>query len=56
MFGRGSPGKMPIVAAVETIKEGRPARIKTRRATALLKKHIKNLAKRIVADRHVVCD
>jgi ISXO2-like transposase domain/Transposase zinc-ribbon domain len=47
--GRGAPGKMPIVAAVETTKDGKPVRIKTRRVKAFSKKHIKNLAKRIVA-------
>jgi hypothetical protein len=29
--GRGSPGKMPFVAAVETTPEGRPIRLKLRR-------------------------
>ena len=29
--GRGSPGKTPIVAAVETTPEGKPIRLKLRR-------------------------
>jgi ribosomal protein L37AE/L43A len=46
--GRGSPGKMPIVAAVETTKDGKPKRLKTRRVKGFSKKHIEGLAKRIV--------
>ena len=46
--GRGSPGKMPIVAAVET-KDGKPVRLKIRRVKRFSKKHIEGLAKRIVA-------
>ena len=47
--GRGSPGKMPIVAAVETTKDGRPARLKIRRVKRFSKKHVEGLVKRIVA-------
>ena len=46
--GRGSPGKMPIVAAVETTKEGRPVRLKIRRVKRFSKKHIEGLVKQIV--------
>jgi hypothetical protein len=35
--GRGAPGKMPIIAAVETTKAGKPVRIKTPRVKAFSK-------------------
>ena len=44
--GRGSPGKMPIVAAVET-KDGKPARLKIRRVKRFDKTRIKIIAQRI---------
>ena len=47
--GRGSPGKMPIVAAVETTKDGKPHRIKLRRVKRFSKNHIEGLARRIIA-------
>jgi hypothetical protein len=46
--GRGSPGKLPIVAAVETTAEGKPKRVKIRRVKRFSKRHIEGLAKRIV--------
>ena len=46
--GRGSPGKMPIVAAVETTKEGRPVRLKIRHVKRFSKKHIEGLVAQIV--------
>ena len=52
--GRGSPGKMPIVAAVETTKEGKPVRLKIRRVKRFSKKHIEGLVKRIVERGAVV--
>ena len=46
--GRGSPGKMPIVAAVETTKDGKPVRLKIRRVKRFSRKHIEGLVKQIV--------
>jgi ribosomal protein L37AE/L43A len=46
--GRGSPGKLPIVAAVETTAEGKPRRVKIRRVKRFSKRHIEGLARRIV--------
>ena len=46
--GRGSPGKMPIVAAVETTKEGKPVRLKLRRVKRFTKKQIAKLTPHIV--------
>jgi transposase-like protein len=46
--GRGSPGKLPIVAAVETTKDGRPVRLKLRRIKRHGKKEIQKLAGMIV--------
>ena len=46
--GRGSPGKVPFVAAVETTADGKPVRVKTRRVKSFSKKHIEALAGRIV--------
>jgi transposase-like protein len=46
--GRGAPGKIPLVAAVET-KDGKPVRLKIRRVKRFSKKHIEGLAKRIIA-------
>jgi transposase-like protein len=45
--GRGSPGKMPIVAAVEITKDGKPVRLKIRRVKRFDKSRIKTIAKRI---------
>jgi hypothetical protein len=44
--GRGSAGKTPIVAAVETTAEGKPIRIKLRRVDGLRRKQIEALARR----------
>jgi hypothetical protein len=46
--GRGSPGKMPIVAAVETTETGKPVRVKIRRVKRFSKKQIERLATHIV--------
>lgn len=42
--GRGSPGKKPVVAAVETTDSGKPVRIRLRRVKRFAKKNIKKLA------------
>jgi transposase-like protein len=47
--GRGSPGKKPIVVAVQTTDEGRPRRIKLRRIARFKRRRVKSLAKRIIA-------
>jgi transposase-like protein len=47
--GRGSPGKRPIVVAVQTIDGGKPARLKLRRIARFKRKRVKSLAKRIIA-------
>jgi transposase-like protein len=44
--GRGSPGKTPIVVAVETTPEGKPIRLKLRRVTGFRRAAIATLAKR----------
>ena len=44
--GRGSPGKTPIVAAVETTLEGKPIRLKLRRVKGFRRTDIVSLAKR----------
>ena len=44
--GRGSPGKTPIVAAVETTPEGKPIRLKLRRVKGFRRAEIASLAKR----------
>ena len=46
--GRGSPGKMPIIAAVETTKDGKPVRLKIRRIQRFGKKEVKALAGKIL--------
>lgn len=43
--GRGSPGKTPIVAAVETTPEGKPIRLKLRRVNGFRRSEIARLAK-----------
>ncbi|WP_414463649.1 IS1595 family transposase [Hyphomicrobium sp. B1] len=47
--GRGSPGKKPIVAAVQTDEKGRPHRIKLSRIARFKRRRVKSLAKRIIA-------
>jgi ribosomal protein L37AE/L43A len=42
--GRGSPGKMAIVVAVETTPSRKPIRVKIRRVKRFSKKHIEGLA------------
>ena len=42
--GRGSPGKIPIIAAVETTPDGKPVRLAFRRIKAFSKVHVKTLA------------
>ena len=46
--GRGSPGKKPIVVAVQTNEKGRPRRIKIRRIARFKRRRMKSLAKRII--------
>ena len=46
--GRGSPGKTPFVAAVETTKDGKAHRVKLRRVRRFTKKNIKKITGRIV--------
>lgn len=48
--GRGSPGKKPIVVAVQTSEDGRPRRMKLRRITRFKRKRVKSLAKRIIVE------
>ena len=47
--GRGSPGKRPIVVAVQTIDGKKPARLKIRRIARFKRKRVKSLVKRIIA-------
>jgi transposase-like protein len=47
--GRGAPGKVPFVAAVETTPEGKPVRLKLRRVTGFRKKEVEKAAKRMLA-------
>lgn len=54
--GRGSPGKRPIVVAVQSA-DGKPARLKVRRIARFKRKRVKSLAKRILAPgAYVVTD
>ena len=46
--GRGSPGKTPFVAAVETTADGKPHRLKLVRVRRFTKKNIKKVTGRIV--------
>ena len=46
--GRGAPGKIPIVIAVETTPEGRPKRLRLRRVKRFNKVEIKKLSQRIL--------
>ena len=48
--GRGSPGKKPIIVAVQTSDDGRPRRIKLRRIARFKRKRVKSIAKRIIAE------
>ena len=48
--GRGSPGKKPIVVAVQTSEDGRPRRIKLRRIARFKRKRVKSIAKKIIAE------
>lgn len=48
--GRGSPGKKPIVVAVQTSEDGRPSRIKLRRIARFKRKRVKSIAKKIIAE------
>src|SRR5262245_10546045 len=48
--GRGSPGKKPIVVAVQTSEDGRPRRIKLRRIARFKRKRVKSLAKGIIIE------
>ena len=47
--GRGSPGKKPIVVAVQTDEKGRPRKIKLRRIARFKRARVQSLAKRIIA-------
>ena len=47
--GRGSPGKKPIIVAVQTDEKGRPQRIKLRRIPRFKRARVKTLARRIIA-------
>jgi transposase-like protein len=47
--GRGSPGKKPIIVAVQTDEKGRPRRIKLRRIARFKRRRVKSLVKRIIA-------
>jgi ribosomal protein L37AE/L43A len=47
--GRGSPGKTPIVVAVETTDDNKPKRIKLRRIARFKRRRVKSLTKRIIA-------
>lgn len=46
--GRGSPGKLPFVAAVETTTEGKPVRLKLRRVRRFKKARIKQATKAMI--------
>ena len=43
--GRGSPGKTPFLAAVETTPEGKPVRLKLRRVTSFCRHAVEGFAK-----------
>ncbi len=44
--GRGSPGKTPFLAAVETTPEGKPVRLKLRRVTSFCSRAVEGFARR----------
>jgi hypothetical protein len=52
--GRGSPGKTPIVAAVETTSEGKPVRLQLRRVKGFRRAEIATLATRNFAPASTV--
>ena len=52
--GRGSPGKKPIVVAVETDDKKRPRRLKIRRIPRFKRARVKALAERIIAPASTV--
>ena len=52
--GRGSPGKTPIVAAVETTPQGRPIRLQLRRVKGFRRAEIATLATRNFAPASIV--
>jgi transposase-like protein len=55
--GRGSPGKTPIIVAVETTDDKKPKRIKLRRIPRFKRKRVKSLTKRIIVpDAQVFTD
>jgi len=47
--GRGSPGKTPFIAAVETTDDGKPKRIRLKRIARFKRKRVKAVTKRIVS-------
>src|SRR6476620_1353810 len=47
--GRGSPGKRPIVVALQSSDGKRPARLRVRRIARFERRRLKSLAKRIIA-------
>lgn len=46
--GRGSPGKLPFVAAVETTQAGKPVRLKLRRLPRFKKARIKQATRKMI--------
>ena len=46
--GRGSPGKKPIIVAVQTDDKGRPRQIKIRRIARFKRRRVKSLAKKMI--------
>jgi len=47
--GRGSPGKRPIIVAVQTDAKGRPQKLKIRRIARFKRRRVKSLAKKLIA-------
>ena len=47
--GRGSPGKKPIIVAVQTDEKRRPRRIKLRRIARFKRARVKSLTRSIIA-------
>ena len=47
--GRGSPGKRPIIVAVQTDRDGKPRKIRLRRIARFKRKRVKNLVKKLIA-------
>jgi transposase-like protein len=47
--GRGSPGKTPFLAAVETTDDGKPKRIRLKRVARFKRKRVKAATKRMIA-------